>query len=243
MLRFVALLKEEDKELLFLTENNEQNYRTFVENIGTDKLSLNPIGNKMLVIYGTDAANPNRPQHKRIYHMPTHQGVESFQTYGNIILTGLMETLPDGSERFGGLAQWQLNAIQGITYEVIEKNNWKELKLEITYYHDVHLVPLKQLGLNFYISAYACPRPGCNSVLYKTVFPLGEEYPINTSSGPRNLKRVFTCISCATFFAPVPGRRLNEGYAYSMQYEDIQEYLEELKKMDIAGTTVGRMDL
>ena len=59
------------------------------------------------------------------------------------------------------------------------------------------LFPPKPTG-NFYASSYACPY--CGDWLYKTIFPIGKEYPIQTNTNKSvKMKRVFVCGACQTF--------------------------------------------
>lgn len=97
------------------------------------------------------------------------------------------------------------------------------------------------IGQNFYVSSYGCPY--CDKALYKTVFPIGKEYPINTNNNRVNIKRVFTCPSCKSFFAASPGQKIANGKIYTISYLDKNDYLTTLYNMDSCGTTQGRPDL
>ena len=94
---------------------------------------------------------------------------------------------------------------------------------------------------NFYISAGECPS--CGLPLYKTVFPVGQEYPILVKGGYKiGLKRVFTCSKCTSFLSAELGKKLMDGSIYIIKY-DSSEYKEKLLDMDRKGTTEGRPDL
>ena len=76
----------------------------------------------------------------------------------------------------------------------------------------------RQVG-NFVLSAYRCP--GCESPLYKTVFPQGNDPLLPTVGGNRSISvaRVFACEHGHFFVAP-KGRRLVEGPAFVAAYGD-----------------------
>jgi hypothetical protein len=91
---------------------------------------------------------------------------------------------------------------------------------------------------NFYVSSYACPY--CGKAMYKTVFPVGEEYPIKTNRGNKCMKRVFTCLKCFKFLTAVDDK-LNSGRVYELAVTG-SSYREILEDMNINGTTSGRPD-
>ncbi|MEG0528694.1 MAG: hypothetical protein RR531_14380 [Longicatena sp.] len=94
---------------------------------------------------------------------------------------------------------------------------------------------------NFYISTYQCPH--CEGALYKTVFKYGDEYPIQTQIRTINLKRVFTCSNCLSFFSAIPGFKLNEGILFKVKYDNVDCYNKKLNDMNLKGSTDGRNDL
>ena len=93
---------------------------------------------------------------------------------------------------------------------------------------------------NFYRSSYACPY--CGERLYKSVFPVGGEYSINTVNSTVRLKRVFSCDHCKVFLAPMPGVKLSAGRVYINKL-DATSYSNLMVDMDNNATTEGRPDL
>lgn len=92
----------------------------------------------------------------------------------------------------------------------------------------------------FYISSYRCPI--CGRHVYKTVFPIGGEFPIRTTNGYISMKRIFTCKTCLRFFTPLPGHKLSYGQYYFLRLETLDEYKMLLETYDEHGTTDGRPD-
>jgi len=90
---------------------------------------------------------------------------------------------------------------------------------------------------NFYPSSYICPY--CGKGLSKTVFH--NDYPIHTTEGQVAVPRVFTCLECRAFFAPIPGKKLSEG-GYELSGLSQRAYTEIIKEMDKAGSSIGRLD-
>lgn len=96
------------------------------------------------------------------------------------------------------------------------------------------------LSKNFYISSYLCPN--CRKNMYKTVFPVGGEEYISVNGNKHMLKRVFTCLPCLSFYAPIEGHRLSDGSVYYLKCEYSEEYVPFLSHYDSVGTTQGRPD-
>jgi hypothetical protein len=97
------------------------------------------------------------------------------------------------------------------------------------------------IGDNFYIGAPVCPH--CNEFMFKTVFPVGGEYKIDTSKGFVQMKRVFTCVLCKVFFTPIPGNRVSDGMVFERKFLSKGDYVDALEHMDKYGSLKGRMDL
>lgn len=128
---------------------------------------------------------------------------------------------------------------------------WSKENLEIKNMDMDTLYYLLSNGLrdrfgNVYISSYACPV--CSSPLYKTVFPVGEEYPIeiqeNVNSNSvhiHKMKRVFTCTQCKSYFTSAKSR-LSEGTVYQLNTEDDKQYFQLFDEFNEKGTTEGRTD-
>ncbi len=88
----------------------------------------------------------------------------------------------------------------------------------------------KRLGNNFYMVGYQCPK--CKNHLHMVVFPMGEEFRIETAEGGVFLARAYTCSQCNCFYTPRPKKLLAEGDVYVMDflndscaYEDYRELL------------------
>lgn len=105
---------------------------------------------------------------------------------------------------------------------------------------------------NWYGSSYRCRT--CPSHLYKTVFPEGHEFEIETDD-PNNariaIKRVFSCARCWRFVTTavsedeigvVGGGYLGEPNNFEYQCKSMAEYEELIRAMDAIGSTVGRSD-
>ncbi len=115
------------------------------------------------------------------------------------------------------------------------KSDWGNLEEDT----DIQQLP-PLLTDKFYISSYRCPI--CGRHMYKTVFPIGGEFPIRTTDGYISMKRVFTCKTCLRFFTSLPERKLSCGQYYSLRMDTLNEYKMLLEAFDNHGTTVGRPD-
>lgn len=87
-----------------------------------------------------------------------------------------------------------------------------------------------RLGNQFYMVNYKCPI--CNDKLYMIVYPMGDEFRIETDEEGVYLARAYTCSSCNRFYTPKPQKLLAEGEVYDLDfeedkvaYEDYQELL------------------
>ena len=116
---------------------------------------------------------------------------------------------------------------------------WKSKKRNLEEDVDIQQLP-PLLTDKFYISSYRCPF--CGKHMYKTVFPIGGEFPIRTADGYISMKRVFTCKTCLKFFTPLPEHKLSCGQYYSLKLKTLDEYKMLLETFDNHGTTVGRPD-
>ncbi|WP_252223892.1 MULTISPECIES: hypothetical protein [unclassified Clostridium] len=72
--------------------------------------------------------------------------------------------------------------------------------------------------------------------MFKTVFPVGEEYKIDTSIGGVQIKRAFTCTLCKVFFAPIPGNRIFDGSLFEIKFLTESCYKDALIHMDKRGS-------
>lgn len=75
-----------------------------------------------------------------------------------------------------------------------------------------------RMGHNFYPVNYLCPE--CSQRLYMVLYPVDEEYLIETSEGRVYMARAYTCRSCQRFYTPRPGRLLREGDIYTLVFDD-----------------------
>ena len=116
---------------------------------------------------------------------------------------------------------------------------WKSKKRNLEEDADIQQLP-PLLTDKFYISSYRCPF--CGRHMYKTVFPIGGEFPIRTADGYISMKRVFTCKTCLKFFTPLPEHKLSCGQYYSLKLKTLDEYKMLLETFDNHGTTDGRPD-
>lgn len=87
-----------------------------------------------------------------------------------------------------------------------------------------------RLGKNFYRTGIHCAK--CSEKLFMAVYPEGEELLVETEEGRVYLARSYTCSQCHSFYTPRPGKLLQEGDVYTLNfgsdskaYEDYQELL------------------
>lgn len=92
---------------------------------------------------------------------------------------------------------------------------------------------------NFYMSADICPY--CGRSLYKTVFPPRKEPDIQTRTGTKFMKRVFTCPECQKFFTAALDL-LSDGIIYEYHANSKNEYMYMLRYYDSIETTKARPD-
>lgn len=89
-----------------------------------------------------------------------------------------------------------------------------------------------RLGRNFYMVDYKCPS--CGEKLYMVIYPVNEEFLIETDEKRVYLARAYACNTCNCFYTPRPGKLLKEGDVYGLFFEEDKEayedYLELLGK-------------
>ncbi|MBQ2897920.1 MAG: hypothetical protein IJE46_06355 [Clostridia bacterium] len=121
------------------------------------------------------------------------------------------------------------------------KNMWQKTNRHVGSTYENRPNPM--LTRVFYDSSYACPF--CGKPMYKTVFPVGREYPIKVNmsgtAGNAYMKRVFTCPDCR-YFATAAISRLSDGTIYEKKVTSNDEYNRLLNALSLAGTTQGRPD-
>lgn len=85
-----------------------------------------------------------------------------------------------------------------------------------------------RLGHNFYMVPYQCPV--CMAKLYMVLYPVDEEYLIETDEERVYLARAYTCSKCNTYYTPRPGKLLQEGDVYVLKFDEdkaaYDDYLE-----------------
>lgn len=139
---------------------------------------------------------------------------------------------------FNCYALFFINKMNGEKNMMDENSYWEIKPIQIHDSWDFNNYP--QLLTNvFYISSYACPH--CGKPMYKTVFPIGNEFIVPTCNGNIELKRVFTCPDCK-YFVTAAINRLSDDFVYERQCNTQLEYQIEFKKMNDCGTTRGRPD-
>lgn len=119
---------------------------------------------------------------------------------------------------------------------VMSRQIWKRRKITLRESLPGNVNPY--ITTNFYISSYVCPV--CNKPMYKTVFPIGGEPPINVEGEPHFMKRLFTCPTCKDFYTPIEGCKLSIGAAYYLSNKT--DYNDLLYLYNICGSTQGRPD-
>lgn len=86
-----------------------------------------------------------------------------------------------------------------------------------------------RLGNNFYRAPLHCPK--CSEKLFMVVYPEGEENPVETEEGKVFLARSYTCNTCNSFYTPRPGKLLQEGDVYSLNFGDDRDAYEDYQEL------------
>lgn len=134
----------------------------------------------------------------------------------------------------------------------LERENWFTRKYKIGLWHKIvwkstnqnfkkHNIPTgrskkDRLGKDYYLSNYKCPE--CNSFLHMVVYPVSNEFLIDTDEGEVMLARMYTCHKCTRFYTPRPRTMLIEGAAYVMDFEGDQTAYEDY--LELTGETGAR---
>lgn len=92
-------------------------------------------------------------------------------------------------------------------------------------------------GNNFYMVGYRCPK--CRDHLHMAVFPVGEEFRIETSEGGVYLARAYTCGRCHSFYTPRPQKLLSEGDVYLMEFLNDEDAYRDY--MELLGAKADRV--
>lgn len=86
-----------------------------------------------------------------------------------------------------------------------------------------------RIGNNFYRVGYKCPD--CGEKLFMVVYPVEQEFPVETEEGKVYLARAYACDNCNRFFTPRPGKLLGEGDIYTLDFEDDRNAYEDYKEL------------
>lgn len=86
-----------------------------------------------------------------------------------------------------------------------------------------------RIGNNFYRVGYKCPD--CGEKLFMAVYPVEQEFPVETEEGKVYLARAYACDNCNRFFTPRPGKLLGEGDIYTLDFEDDRNAYEDYKEL------------
>ncbi len=93
-----------------------------------------------------------------------------------------------------------------------------------------------RIGRDFYITNYMCPN--CAQKLYVGVYPTDKELLIDTEEGRVFMARTYACHECNTFYTPRPGKLLQEGDVYHLQFDEDRTAYEDY--LDILGDKAER---
>ena len=93
-----------------------------------------------------------------------------------------------------------------------------------------------RIGRDFYITNYICPN--CAQKLYVGVYPTDRELLIDTEEGRVFMARTYACHECNTFYTPRPGKLLQEGDVYHLQFDEDRTAYEDY--LDILGEKAER---
>lgn len=86
-----------------------------------------------------------------------------------------------------------------------------------------------RIGNNFYMVGYKCPD--CGEKLFMVVYPVDQEYLVETQEGKVYLARAYACDHCNCFFTPRPGKLLGEGDIYMLDFEDDRNAYEDYQEL------------
>ncbi|MCM1386539.1 MAG: hypothetical protein NC231_04365 [Bacillus sp. (in: Bacteria)] len=93
-----------------------------------------------------------------------------------------------------------------------------------------------RIGRDFYITNYICPN--CGQKLYLGVYPTDRELLIDTEEGRVFMARTYACDECNTLYTPRPGKLLQEGDVYHLQFDEDRIAYEDY--LDILGDKAAR---
>lgn len=149
-----------------------------------------------------------------------HKGLQiTYEDVIDIALVQLREEKPENEEEHE-LGLWHKVCWKLETY-VFQK----QLKNEAD-------VVKSRIGKNFYMVDFICPS--CKEKIYMTVYPEGKDVLIETEEARVYLAKAYACNTCNCFYTPKPGKLLQEGEVYYLQFEDdrtaYEDYLEHLGK-------------
>lgn len=162
--------------------------------------------------------NKFKTQHNNTSNQETYEEVPQLLTFS--FIPELYIDYMDRTEKLG--LEWMY-----FTYSI---NLTEEYRSLMEYY-----------GPYWYPSAYRCDY--CSDQLYKVVYPVGEEFQIETTQeGMWYIKRAFTCPICEIIYAPKPGYRYTDIYAI-YKADNEPDYRNKVRLMGVYGTISGRPDI
>lgn len=86
-----------------------------------------------------------------------------------------------------------------------------------------------RLGNNFYRTGLCCAK--CAEKMHMAVYPEGEELLVETEEGKVYLARSYTCNECNIFYTPRPGKLLQEGDVYKLEFGGDRDAYEDYRKL------------
>lgn len=115
---------------------------------------------------------------------------------------------------------------QGLWHDM----QWKALRESFNKEElDDKKIDTDRLGSNFYMIPYICPN--CSNHLHMSVYPNGEEFPIDTEEGKIYIARVYMCPECCRFYTPRPRKLLSDGEVYILDFDNDEKATEDYKKL------------
>lgn len=141
----------------------------------------------------------------------------------------------DAQQDYTGMAENEVAESQGLWHKLV----WKRQKASFPQKETTFEERQKdRIGNNFYMVGFQCPK--CQSPLHMTVFPVGDEFRVETLEGGVFLARAYTCTRCNCFYTPAPEKLLAEGDVLVMDFlEDQRAYEDYLELLGQAGDRVS----